>query len=125
MSERSSLSRLGEALRKARTEAGLSQEELATKVGVSRTTISSYELGNSLPTLDVATAVVLALGRDIVVDGCRMGADKGILIPVEPQSQQLLLEFEKDHPFEAKFTVSSVGKKIRISAEAAIREKTA
>ena len=43
---------LGEKIQKLRKQRGLSQEELAEKVTVTRQTISKWELGQSLPDLD-------------------------------------------------------------------------
>lgn len=37
---------LGDRLRKARESAGMDQLELANRVGISRNTVSNYELGN-------------------------------------------------------------------------------
>ena len=41
--------KLGNSLQEARKKAGLSQEEVAEKLGVSRQTISKWELGETLP----------------------------------------------------------------------------
>lgn len=41
-------------LKKLREERGLSQKEIAKKIGVSRETISAYETGRAKPSLDVA-----------------------------------------------------------------------
>ncbi|CAI9122017.1 helix-turn-helix domain-containing protein [Brytella acorum] len=43
---------VGDAIRQARTDAGMRQPELATALGVSVTTISEWELGKKLPSLD-------------------------------------------------------------------------
>ncbi|GAB3817065.1 helix-turn-helix domain-containing protein [Micromonospora zhanjiangensis] len=52
----------GEELRQARTEAGLSQEELATKVSYSAAQVSAVENGRRRPTRDFTTKVDAALG---------------------------------------------------------------
>lgn len=43
---------LGEKLKEARKQAGLSQEELAIKIGVSRSAIAKWESNNGLPDID-------------------------------------------------------------------------
>ncbi len=50
---------------RARCRNGLSQEELAQAVGVSRKTIWSLENGQSKPSLQLAQALGLALGAPI------------------------------------------------------------
>ena len=45
---------VGELLKKARIDAGLDQGQLARALGVARNTVSNYETGRSIPTLDVA-----------------------------------------------------------------------
>lgn len=46
-----STQKLGEAIRRARKEAGLSQKELAMALSVSDKAVSSYEVGRAMPTL--------------------------------------------------------------------------
>jgi len=43
----------GEELRRARTEAGISQEELASRAGIHRTYVSLLERNKKSPTLDI------------------------------------------------------------------------
>lgn len=50
-------------LKEARTEAGLSQGELAEIVGVSRNTISSIETGQFNPTARLALILCIALNK--------------------------------------------------------------
>ena len=50
-------------VREARKEAGLSQEELADMVGVSRNTISSIERGQFNPTAKLALILCIALEK--------------------------------------------------------------
>ena len=50
-------------LKKARTQANLSQAQLAEMVGVSRNTISSIETGQFNPTAKLALILCIALGK--------------------------------------------------------------
>lgn len=50
-------------IREARTQAGLSQAQLAELVGVSRNTISSIETGQFNPTAKLALVLCIALDK--------------------------------------------------------------
>lgn len=60
-------SQLGNAVRGARTTAGLSQNELATQVGVNRKTLANIEAGNGNPTLHLLLRLSSVLQEDIVL----------------------------------------------------------
>lgn len=53
------------ALREAREAAGLSQAELAARVGVSKQAISDIELGEKVPSLERAAAIARVLGGTV------------------------------------------------------------
>jgi transcriptional regulator with XRE-family HTH domain len=53
---------LGEALRKARNAAGISQEELGFEAKVDRTYVSQLENGHKSPTVDVLFRICPILG---------------------------------------------------------------
>ena len=50
------------AMKQARAEAGLSQQELAEKLGVSRQTINAIENGDYNPTVRLCIGICKALG---------------------------------------------------------------
>ena len=50
------------AMKNARLAAGLSQQELADKLGVSRQTINAIEKGDYNPTIRLCTRICRALG---------------------------------------------------------------
>ena len=52
-------------LKMARIEVGLSQEELAQRCGVCRTTIHDAEKGDHLPSGDVMMCICKALGKTL------------------------------------------------------------
>ena len=54
---------LKNTLKEARAERGLSQQELASLVGVSRNTISSIETGQFNPTAKLALILCIALDK--------------------------------------------------------------
>jgi transcriptional regulator with XRE-family HTH domain len=65
--------RLGEEIRQLREAAGLSQEELAGRIGTKQPGIARLERGSGLPTLDLLDRVATALGMDLHVGFGRSG----------------------------------------------------
>ncbi len=55
---------VGRNIRTVRTRAGITQDQLAEKLFVSRQTISNYETGRSQPDLDMLVRLAEALGTD-------------------------------------------------------------
>ena len=53
------------AMKDARTKAGLSQQELAEKLGVSRQTINAIEKGDYNPTIKLCIAICKTLGKTL------------------------------------------------------------
>lgn len=49
----------------ARHDAGLSQRELARRAGTSQATLSAYEAGRKVPSLDTLARIVRAAGQDL------------------------------------------------------------
>ena len=58
-------SELGTRLREARTEAGLTQAQLAELIGVSRKTINTVENGVFVPSTTLALKLARALGTNV------------------------------------------------------------
>lgn len=56
---------LGEKIKKARKECGLSQEQLAEKLSLSRSAIAKWEAGNGLPDVDNLKALAQLLGVSV------------------------------------------------------------
>ena len=54
--------RFAETLKRIRRERGLSQDELAEKIGTSKQVISRYESGQRIPKISVAVQIAKALG---------------------------------------------------------------
>lgn len=55
------MQQIGERIRKFRTELGLSQKELAEKLGVAQNTVAQYEKGTSKLSIEVLYYLTLAL----------------------------------------------------------------
>jgi putative transcriptional regulator len=55
----------GARVREARKACGLSQQELASKAGVSRQTIIAIEKGNYNPTINLCVAICKILGKTL------------------------------------------------------------
>jgi len=53
------------ALRRARQEAKLTQAELASMVGIDRSTYAHIELGDRDPSFDVACRIAVCLGKPV------------------------------------------------------------
>jgi transcriptional regulator with XRE-family HTH domain len=56
---------LADKIRYARTEAGLSQKELGTKIRLSDKAVSSYEVGRAQPSVDILRDIGDATGRPV------------------------------------------------------------
>lgn len=60
--ERRKICSVGQRIKEARKKVGLTQKELADRIGVSTTTIQQYELGKRQPRFEQAAAIADALG---------------------------------------------------------------
>lgn len=93
---------VGENIRKCRKKQGLTQKELAEKLGVSYTVISQYERGIRYPKLETIKKIVDALN-----------------IPIKDIIDDDMLEIEKELSDERK-VFHAVGKHFSESAEYAL-----
>jgi uncharacterized protein len=62
---------VSEVIRRARSDAGLSQAELAARAGTSQPALARYETGAALPTLPTLERLVSACGRALQVRAVR------------------------------------------------------
>ena len=69
---------LGEEIRKSRLKAGLTQEELAFRSGISRNYVSLLELNEKSPTIDILIRLCRAMGASAGRDRCPRGEIAGI-----------------------------------------------
>ena len=58
---------VGKNIVKLRKEQGMSQEQLAQKIHVTRQAVSNWETGRSQPDLDMLETLASAFGTDILV----------------------------------------------------------
>ena len=71
---------LGEKLKKARKQAGLSQEQLAEKLTISRSAVAKWETDKGIPDVDNLKAIFQLLGTsidDLLDDG--QAYDKAVI----------------------------------------------
>jgi transcriptional regulator with XRE-family HTH domain len=94
---------IGAALREARLNQGITQEELAQVLGVNRTTIARYESGRR----GLSIAMLLALTRvlDVLLSDLVPGLPNGVsagspvtLAPAEQQAVATLVRVLGEHP---------------------------
>jgi transcriptional regulator with XRE-family HTH domain len=108
---------LGEQIRKARKAAGMSQEQLAETLSVTREQLSNYENGKSAPPVNVVTEIISALRVEFVVGGCRITLDDLKQRSVQPIPRQLCFAYDTDHRFTpATVTIRPTEHSIHISA---------
>ncbi len=88
---------LGQEIRDARTAAGQTQARLANVLHMHENNIGRYERGESVPSIEVLTAIALALGkRYFTVRGIRVGFDgNGTGLGPQVVPQQLNLQFDE------------------------------
>lgn len=85
---------LNKKIKELREADGLSQKELAEKLGIAKNTLSQYEHNKSNPSLEVI--VQLSAFFDVSVDYLLGLSSDGELRPVVPYSTPILTEDEKE-----------------------------
>jgi transcriptional regulator with XRE-family HTH domain len=116
------MNRLGDQIRDARELRGVSQEDLADRVGLVRGSITSYENGRGNPQFRVIARIAAELKAEFNVLGCRIAAAEAL----EPETQkQLTLEFDKDHSFLATVSIRPTKKSLTITTHADLGIKSA
>lgn len=78
---------IAENMQATRLAAGLTQERLATEVGVSRQTVAKWESGETSPDLEHAAAVADVLGTTL--DGLVSFDGKGLVVGAPPRGKHL------------------------------------
>ena len=117
------MAELGDQMREAREKKGLSQDELAEKVGKHRTSINTYENGKGNPEFQVVAEIAAALGTEFNVLGCTI-SPKDVIRRL-PLAEQLCLEFDRDHTYLAKLTIRASSKSVSITTVAQLSDKLA
>ena len=64
---RALMRRIGEELRGAREDSGLTQAEIGRRAGVTRSHVSRIEMGLAAPSIEVLQRIAVALGADLAV----------------------------------------------------------
>jgi transcriptional regulator with XRE-family HTH domain len=118
MTKRSWQVELGTQIKSARTKSGLSQAKLGDLVKKSRGSIISYENGNGNPEFKVVAQIAAVLNADFNVLGCRIAAEGLLSISNEPSTDQLVLDFNRDHSFLATVKIRPSKQSITITTHA-------
>jgi len=86
------LDTIPQRLRAARIEAGMTQEEVALQVGVSRPAISQYESGTS----EISVENILRLSQVLDISVCYLlGVSTGTISNLPPTVQEVISLMEK------------------------------
>jgi transcriptional regulator with XRE-family HTH domain len=81
--DESRISAFRELVYRLRTEAGLTQAELARRMGTTQSAIARMEHGGTRPTLETLERLAGAIGQDLVVGvGPSLGDDRSIALMV-------------------------------------------
>ena len=87
---------IGEAIRRERRRAGMSQEELAQAIWVSRNTISNWETAATQP--DLASLILLGSLFELSIDDLIRGDERAMAQAVARDRNRLLLFGRDAHP---------------------------
>ena len=78
---------IGSNIQSRRKMVGLTQEQLAERLGVSRQTVTKWETGDSTP--DLANAGALAEALDVSLDALVGYDPHGTMLPMPPRGKHL------------------------------------
>lgn len=84
---------IGERIRERRKELGMTQDELANKVGVKKTSISNYEVNTNSPPEKIIIKLMEALNCD--ANYLFADCDKQIKIAITPHEERLIKAYRK------------------------------
>lgn len=91
---------LGEQIRRARVESGLTQVELAQSLDVSRQMIARYEAGKAMPCVDVLARAAIALDATFQFQGLRIRVEQlDSKLKLRAVPHQLRLDFGRSRIF--------------------------
>jgi transcriptional regulator with XRE-family HTH domain len=111
---------LGEQIRRARTDCGLTQTELAHEIGVSRQMIARYEAGKAMPSIDVLARAAIILDVDFDVDGIHAHFEQtDSRSKLRSVPHQLRLDFGRSHTYSGA-TIEITPRKGRLLISASI-----
>lgn len=79
---------VGEIIRKARKSAGMTQDEVAEKLGISRSVIAKYETGVISPTIDRLTEFMNAIGVKFNISIQNLGVVQGLGMATSPTEKK-------------------------------------
>ena len=88
---------VGKRIRQARELAGLTQEQLAEKIGVSRTAVVRWEAGETDPTLDhlIAMTTILKVSADFLLGTGGSDQIMNVLTNMASTLNQLISEMQE------------------------------
>lgn len=98
--------KISDRLKEARIRAGMTQEELAKKIGVTKGAIANYENGVSVPKIEFLYPLMEALGIDANFVYGVSSPDSSI--PVTPHERQMLIAY-RAHPEAQPFVDKLLG----------------
>ena len=78
---------IGSNIQSGRKMMGLTQEQLAERLGVARQTVAKWEAGDSVP--DLAHAGALAEALDVSLDALVGFDPQGTMLPMPPRGKHL------------------------------------
>lgn len=104
---------LAENIKNARRKLGLTQEELASKVGVARASLSSWEIGRASPDMEtfVRLCGVLGLGADDLLGIVRKEDYTAMRQPVLDLAEQIARLSPAEFSIIRKLVLSIVNEK--------------